>query len=144
MGVVPVQEAQAMANEASLDLVEVAPQSNPPVCRIMDYGKYQYKLRKKQQSSRAKSHARVLKEIRLHPKTDAHDISYRIEHARQFLEDGHKVQVNMFFKGREMAHIDIGRDVLMRFVDTLAEVSKVERPPKLEGRKMGILLTPKS
>ena len=143
LGVKPIQEALAMAREAGLDLVEVAPQAEPPVCRIMDYGKYKYKMRKKQQS-RAKSHAGQVKEIRLHPKIDSHDVAYRIEHARQFLAGGQRVQVNVLFKGREMAHIDIGRDLLASFAEALADVSKVDRPPKLEGRRMGILLVAKS
>ena len=144
VGVVPIQEALAMARQADLDLVEVDPASEPPVCRIMDFGRFKYKQRKKIQQSRTKTHPRQMKEIRLHPKTDAHDISYRVEHAREFLSQGHRVQVNVFFKGRELAHVDLGRAVLMKFVDALADVSKPERPPKLEGRKMGVLLVPKT
>jgi len=143
LGIVPIQEALSMAKEVSQDLVEVAPQSDPPVCRIMDFGKYKYKLRKKQQQSRAKTHTRLLKEIRLHPKTEQHDIDYRVEHARGFLQQGHRVQVNMLFKGREITHLDLGRQLLLQFVDQLSDISKVERPPKLEGRKMGVLLAPK-
>lgn len=132
-----------MAREADLDLVEVAPQGEPPVCRIMDFGRYKYKQRKKQQQARSKSHARQVKEIRLHPKIDPHDVSYRVDHARDFLAHGHRVQVNVLFKGREMAHIDLGRELLMRFVATLEDISKMEAPPKLEGRRMGVLLIPK-
>ena len=144
IGIITTQEALAMAKEAQMDLVEVDPASEPPVCRVMDFGRFKYKQRKKLQQSRSKTHPRQLKEIRLHPKTEEHDLAYRIEHARGFLKDGHRVQVNLIFKGRELAHIDLGRQLLLRFVEALAEVSKVDRPPKLEGRKMGILLVPKS
>ena len=133
-----------MAKETQMDLVEVDPASEPPVCRVMDFGRFKYKQRKKLQQSRSKTHPRLLKEIRLHPKTEDHDLTYRIEHARDFLKHGHRVQVNMFFKGRELAHVDLGRQLLVTFVEALADVSKVDRPPKLEGRKMGILLVPKS
>ena len=133
-----------MAKEATMDLVEVDPQSEPPVCRIMDFGRFKYKQRKKLQLSRSKTHPRQLKEIRLHPKTETHDIQYRVEHAREFLRQGHRVQVNMFFKGREIAHVDLGRQLLVTFIESLADVSKIDRPPKLEGRKMGVLLVPKA
>ena len=133
-----------MAREAQMDLVEVDPQSEPPVCRIMDFGRFKYKQRKKLQQSKSKSHPRQLKEIRLHPKTEPHDISYRVEHARGFLKQGHRVQVNMFFKGREIAHVDLGKQLLLGFIEALADVAKMDRPPKLEGRKMGVLLVPKA
>jgi len=132
-----------MAREADLDLVEVAPQAEPPVCRIMDFGKYKYRQRKKQQQARGKSHARQVKEIRLHPKIDPHDVSYRIDHAREFIAQGHRVQVNVLFKGREMAHTDLGRELLINFAAALEDVAKMEAPPKLEGRRMGVLLVPK-
>ena len=144
IGVIPVQEALSMARQTDLDLVEVDPQSEPPVCRIMDFGRFKYKQRKKLQQSKAKTHPRQLKEIRLYPKTAPHDVEYRIEHARDFLKEGHRVQVTMMFKGREMAHVDLGKQLIMKFVESLADVSKLDRPPKLEGRKMGVLLVPKA
>lgn len=143
VGVVPIQEALSIAREGDLDLVEVAPQADPPVCRIMDYGRYKYKLRKKQQQARSKSHGAQVKEIRLHPKIDEHDVAYRIEHARQFIAQGNRVQVNVLFKGRELAHIDLGRELLVKFAEAVEDVAKVERNPKMEGRKMDMLLIPK-
>ena len=143
IGVIPIQEALSMARDAELDLVEVAPQAEPPVCRIMDYGRYKYKLRKKHHQSRAKSHAKQVKAIRLSPKTGPHDIEYRVEHAREFLTLGHRVQINVQFKGREMAHLQLGRDMLLRFAGALEDVSKLEATPKLDGRRMGIMLIPK-
>ena len=133
-----------MARDAELDLVEVAPQAEPPVCRIMDFGKYKYKLRKKRHQSRAKSHAKPIKAIRLSPKTGPHDVEYRVQHAREFLTLGHRVQINVQFKGREMAHVQLGRDLLMNFAGALDDVSKLEAPPRLEGRRMNIMLIPKS
>lgn len=139
----PVQEALAMAKEAGLDLVEVAPRAQPPVCRIMDFGRYKYKQRKKRHQSKSKSHAKQIKGIRMYPKTGPHDVEYRALHAREFLAQGHRVQVNVLFKGREMAHLELGRSLLVNFAESLADVAKMEAPPKLEGRRMSVLLIPK-
>jgi len=143
VGILPIQEALSIAREAELDLVEVAPQADPPVCRVMDYGRYKYKQRKKQQQARSRSHGAQVKEIRLHPKIDPHDVAYRIEHAREFIAQGNRVQVNVLFKGRELAHTDLGRELLVKFAEAMADVAKIERPPKMEGRKMDMLLIPK-
>ena len=140
IGVVPTDDARDRAREAGLDLVEVAPSARPPVCRLMDYGKYKYELRKKQQKAKEKQHRIRIKGIRLRPKTDEHDFQVKLEHARRFLEQGNKVQVTLLFRGREMAHIELGRNLLQRFAEDLAEVSSVERYPKMEGRRMTLLL----
>lgn len=140
VGIVPTDDARERAREAGMDLVEVAPNARPPVCRLMDYGKYKYEQRKKQQKAKEKQHKIRIKGIRLRPKTDEHDFRVKVEHARRFLEQGNKVQVTLLFRGREMAHIELGRDLLQRFANELADVSTVERFPKLEGRRMTMLL----
>ena len=140
LGVVPTDDARERAREAGLDLVEVAPTARPPVCRLMDFGKYKYEQRKKQQKAREKQHRIRIKGIRLRPKTDEHDFNVKLERARRFLEQGNKVQVTLLFRGREMAHIDLGRGLLLRFAEELAEVCTVERLPKMEGRRMTLLL----
>lgn len=132
-----------MAREAGLDLVEVARNANPPVCRIMDYGKYKYEIKKRSVEARKKSHHIRVKELRLRPKTEEHDFMTKLQHAREFLTQHHKVLVNMLFRGREMAHLSIGRDLIMRFVSELEDVGKVEQEPKLEGKRMTLVLTPK-
>jgi translation initiation factor IF-3 len=140
IGVVPTDRAREMAREAGIDLVEVAANARPPVCRLMDYGKYKYEQRKKQQKAKEKQHKIRIKGIRLRPKTDQHDFETKLGHARRFLEQGNKVQVTLLFRGREMAHIDLGRTLLRRFADELSELCTVERFPKLEGRRMTMLL----
>ena len=142
VGVVELDDAKSRAKAAGLDLVEVAPQSRPPVCRIMDYGKWKYHQRKKEQ--KAKSHAKQseLKGVRLRPSIDDHDLDIKVAHARSFLEDGNKVQFVMLFKGRQMAHQDIGRRTMQDIVAKLEEVSKVEAFPKMMGRRMTMVLAP--
>ena len=140
IGIVPTEDARARALERGIDLVEVAPQAKPPVCRLMDYGKYKYELRKKQQKAREKQHRIRVKGIRLRPKTDEHDFQFKVDQARRFLEQGNKVQVTLLFRGREMAHLELGRDLLERFAEALSELSTVERRPKIEGRRMTLLL----
>ncbi len=143
VGVVPTERAMGMAREAGLDLVEVAPDSRPPVAKIMDYGKFKYERKKQIQESRKKSHAVQIKEVRLRPKTGQHDFDVKLGRARGFLEDGDKVQVNMMFRGRELAHLDVGRGVVERFSKALEDIAKMERPPIFEGRRMTCLLTKK-
>jgi translation initiation factor IF-3 len=128
------------ARDAGLDLVEVSPTERPPVCRVMDYGKYKYHLKKRQKERGA--HEVVLKEVRLRPKTDPHDKEIKVNRARRFLDDGSKVQFTMLFRGRERAHPDIGFEVFRSIVDDFGETVKVERPPKLEGRRMIMVLSP--
>ncbi|MEM6552953.1 MAG: translation initiation factor IF-3 [Planctomycetota bacterium] len=142
IGVIETDEARRMARSAELDLVEVAPNSRPPVCRIMDYGKWKYAQQKKEQ--KAKSHAKKseLKGMRLRPKIDDHDLELKVKKARSFLEDGDKVQFVMLFRGREMAHKDLGRQTMVGVTETLSDVAKVEQPPKMAGKRMTMLLTP--
>ena len=143
VGVIETVEAMKRAGEAGLDLVEVSPDSDPPVCRIMDYGKFKYKQKKKTHQSRTKQHAQQIKELRLHPKTDKHDVEIKITHAREFLQKKDKVLVNMLFKGREMAHVDIAKEKMSYFASQLEDIGKIERPPIMEGRRMQMVLAPK-
>ncbi len=142
IGVVETDEAKQRARDAGLDLVEVSPTAKPPVCKIMDYGKWKYAQQKKEQ--KAKSHAKKseLKGMRLRPNIDDHDLKFKTDKARKFLEDGDKVQFVMLFRGRQMAHQNLARDTMNGIVDLLEEVSKVEQPPRMMGRRMTMLLTP--
>jgi len=142
LGVVELDDAQHRAREAGLDLVEVAPQASPPVCKIMDYGKWKYAQKKKEQ--KAKSHAKQseLKGMRLRPKIDEHDLGIKLNKARDFLEDGDKVQFTMLFRGREMAHRDLGMRSMQQICDDLADIAKVESPPKMMGRRATMVLAP--
>ena len=145
VGLVKKREALAMAAEAELDLVEVAPNSQPPVCRIMDYGKWLYQQKRKQREASKKSHksAGSLKEIRLRPETDKHDLEIKVKHGREFLEKGHKVQFSVFFRGRQMLHTDHGRKVLDDIIVSLEDIAKVERPTRMTGKRMILLLVPR-
>jgi len=144
LGVIPTAEAQQMAVTAGLDLVEVAPNVRPPVCRIMDYGKFKYEQKKKFSKS-AKQHHSQIKEIRLRPKTGKHDVDFKVERAKMFLGQGHKVKVNVLFKGRENAHHERGREMLDEIIIVLEGLAKVESPPRMEGgRIMSMVLAPKS
>ncbi len=142
VGVVRLEEGLRMAKEAGLDLVEVAGESEPPVCKILDYGKHKYRQKKRQHQGKHHRGSQI-KEIRLHPKTSTHDVGYRVAHAREFLAEGYRVQVNVMFKGREMVHTELGRGMIERFVSELEDVAKVEQMPKMEGRKMLVILMPK-
>jgi len=136
LGDIPTDEAKRLAREADLDLVEVSPNRRPPVCRIMDFGKFKYEQKKKKK----KSHVMAVKGIRIRPRTDTHDLQVKVKKARQFLEEGHKVQVTLFMKGREMAHKEVGMDALEKFFFELEDTALVEREPKLEGRRMTMVL----
>lgn len=140
VGVVDTEVARQMAYDKGLDLVEVSPDARPPVCKVMDYGKFLYTLKKKEHDSKRKQHQVQTKEIRLRPKIADHDVSYKAKQARDFLEDGDKVQVTMLFRGREMSHMDVAREVMDAFVSKLADISKVERSAKMEGRRLSLLL----
>jgi translation initiation factor IF-3 len=133
------------AREAGLDLVEVAPTSEPPVCRIMDYGKWQYeqKRRIREAHKQHQHHTTTLKEIRLRPETDKHDLDIKLNHARAFLAKGHKVQFTMFFRGRQMLHKDQGYAKLEEITQSMEDLAKIERPSKMSGRRMTLLLVPK-
>jgi len=143
LGIRSLGDAMAMGREAGLDLVEVAPNANPPVCRLMDYGKYKYRQRKRAHQARTHHHRVHTKEIRLHPKTGDHDLEVKARHARKLLGLGDKVQVNVFFKGREMAHRELGYEVLSKFAAYLEDAAKLEREARPEGRRMTMVLVPK-
>ncbi|MEW6413011.1 MAG: translation initiation factor IF-3 [Candidatus Zixiibacteriota bacterium] len=143
LGIVPTDQALERARENGLDLVEVAPNSRPPVCRILDYGKFKYELSKKDRLAKKKQHSFQLKEMRYRPKIDQHDFDFKTKHVREFLEQGSKVKVFVMFRGREMAHIEFGRKVLDRVAEELKDLALIEVEPKLEGRTMTMVLGPK-
>jgi translation initiation factor IF-3 len=141
LGVISIADALALAREAGLDLVEVSPTERPPVCRVMDYGKYKYERKKKQRVAHG-GHVIVLKEIRLRPRTDTHDLEIKMKRAREFLDDGNKVQFTMLFRGRERVHRGIATDLFQNIVNDLGESVKVERHPLMEGRRMTMIVSP--
>jgi len=143
LGIVSIGEARERAEEAGLDLVEVAPNAEPPVCRVMDYGKYKYQLSKKAHDAKKKQSVVSVKEVKVSPKTQEHDLSFKIRHMRRFLENGDKVKVTMVFRGREITHTEIGREVLDKIVAEIEEFGTVEVSPKLEGRHMVMIIAPK-
>lgn len=143
IGIVPTNEALAQAREAGLDLVEVSPDSRPPVCRIMDFGKYKYDLAKKASIARKKQHVVSIKGMRFRPKIEEHDYQFKMRHVRAFLEDGNKVKCFVLFRGREKMHAEFGTRVLERLAADLEEISTIESPAKLEGNSMIMLLNPK-
>lgn len=140
VGIVSTDEALRIAQDAGLDLVEVSPNDRPPVCRIMDYGKHKYDQRKRQRQSHA--HEQTLKELRLRPKTDDHDRDIKLGRAKGFLESGHKVQFTMLFRGRERAHQSLAMATFDSIAQSLGELGKVERPPRMDGRRMTMVLAP--
>jgi len=144
LGIKLTREAMQLAMEANLDLVNVAPTAKPPVCRIMDYGKFRYEQQKKEKEARKNQKVVDIKEIRLSATIDEHDFQTKLRNAMKFLKDGDKVKASVRFRGREIAHAEIGKKVLERLAVETAEVSTVERTPKLEGRSMIMILTPKS
>jgi translation initiation factor IF-3 len=142
LGVIPTSEAQKVAFEAGLDLVEVAPNVRPPVCRVMDYGKFKYEQKKKQ-AKNTRQHQIQLKEIRLRPKTGEHDIDFKVKQARSFIEDGDKVKITVIFRGRENAHHDRGREILAQVIAALEDICKVEKTPGMDsGRTMSAVVAP--
>lgn len=130
------------AQEKELDLVEIAPQAKPPVCKIIDYGKFQYELQKKEKLQKKKQQVTLLKEIRLHPNTDQHDFDFKARHADGFLEDGNKVKVSVIFKGRELAYKEQGEKLLRRFIERVEDNGKVEQDVRFEGRVMHAIIAP--
>ena len=139
---VRTDEAGAMARERGLDLVEISPTADPPVCRIMDYGKFKYEQKKKNAESKKKQHNVQVKELRVRPKTGVHDIEVKLRKAREFLEEGDKVTLFVFFRGREVVHSNIGLGILRDMAEKLADVGKVERTPRMEGKRMHMTLAP--
>jgi len=142
-GIFNIKEALEIAQQLELDLVEISPSANPPVCRVIDYKKFLYDQKKKQKEIKAKSAKVTVKEIRLGPNTDEHDFNFKMNHAKKFLEEGCKVKVDVFFKGRSIIYKDKGEIILLKFAQELEEVGKVERLPKLEGKRMIMIIAPK-
>lgn len=144
IGVLATRDAVRLAQDKNLDLVEVSPNSRPPVCRIMDYGKYKYEQNKKSRESKKKQHVLHVKEIKFRPKTEEHDYQFKTRHIRDFLEHGNKVKVYVDFRGREMAHTDFGYKIMERLQNDLSDVGIIEQKPKLEGRSLITSFLPKS
>ncbi|MEE9606422.1 MAG: translation initiation factor IF-3 [Myxococcota bacterium] len=140
LGVMTPEVALQQAEEVGLDLVEVAPGSKPPVCRIMDYGRYKYEQKKK--AGKGKGHAATLKEIKMRPRTDDHDLGFKLKNARRFLLDGDKVKVTVMYRGRELVHRELGRRQLDRVTEMLGTLATVENPPRMEGRFLSMILVP--
>lgn len=142
VGITPTADALARARELGIDLVEISPNERPPVCKIMDYGKFKYNQKKKQREQHKKSHETQLKEVRLRPKTDTHDRDVKLKRARNFLEKGDKVQFTMMFRGRENAHREIGLEIFQEICVVFEELAKMEQAPKVMGRRMTMVLAP--
>jgi translation initiation factor IF-3 len=141
--IVPIKEALKIAEELGMDLVEISPTANPPVCKVIDYKKFLYELKKKQKEMKAKTAKVVVKEIKLGPNIDDHDFNFKLKHAINFLQEGAKVKVDIFFKGRSIIYKDKGEIVLLKFADLLSEYGKFESLPKLEGKRMLMIISPK-
>lgn len=145
LGIMAPRDAMREAEERGLDLVEVAPKASPPVCRIMDYGKYKYEQKRRARESRKHQHVVSVKEIKVRPKIDPHDLLHKSEHAREFLQEGHKVKVTVMFRGREMAHPEFGKELLVKLVEATRDVATSDTAPesaRLEGRNMSLVLSP--
>ena len=143
LGIVSSKEAQRLADEAGLDLVKIAPTAKPPVCKIIDYGKYRYEQARKEKEAKKKQKTIELKEIRLSPNIDTNDLNTKINSAKKFIEKGNKVKVTLRFRGREMAHMNQSKCILDDFAESLADVAVVEKAPKVEGRSIGMVLAEK-
>lgn len=143
LGIMPVEEALASAENEGLDLVEVAPTARPPVVRIMDYGKFKYEQARKAREARKKQHHIQIKEVKFRPGIEPHDFEFKVRHARRFLEEGNKVKATMMFRGRQMAHPELGREVLTRVAQSLEDVGRVESEPMMEARTMTMILGPR-
>lgn len=142
LGVMTPAQAVAMARERSADLVEIVPNANPPVCKIIDFGKFKYELAKKDKIQKKHQHVSLLKELRFHPNTDTHDFDFKSRHARQFLTEGHKVKATVVFKGREITYKGKGETLLAKLVERLTDVSKIDQAAHMEGRSMIMILAP--
>ncbi len=143
IGIMQTRDALELAQNQGLDLVEISPSARPPVCKILDYGRYKYELQKKEKASRKKQHSVSLKEMRYRPKIDEHDYQFKTNHVTEFLKAGHKVKLFVQFRGREMAYQEFGKRILKRLAEELAEIATVENEPKLEGRLMSMVVSPK-
>ncbi|WSI05623.1 translation initiation factor IF-3 [Sedimentibacter sp. MB31-C6] len=143
LGIISTKEAMQIAESKKLDLVNVSPTAKPPVCRIMNYGKYKYAQAKKEKESKKKQKVINVKEIRMTPNIEDHDLSVKAKNASKFLRDGDRVKVAVRFRGRELGHTQVGREVLLKFAEMIADCSTIEKQPKMEGRNMTMFLTPK-
>ena len=144
LGIVSGEEALRTAEEQGLDLVKISPQATPPVCKLMNYGKYKFEQSKREKEARKNQHVVEIKEVRMSPGIDVGDFNTKLKNAQKFIADGNRVKVSVRFRGREMAHTDIGRDLLVRFAESVAEVANLDKEPKMEGRSMSIFLSPKA
>ena len=144
LGIMSAAQAQRIADEQELDLVKISPQATPPVCKLMDYGKFRFEQGKREKEAKKNQHVVEIKEIRMSPGIDVGDFNTKLKNAQKFLADGNRVKVSVRFRGREMAHTDIGKDLLVRFAEQCAEVATLDKEPKLEGRSMSIFLSPKT
>jgi translation initiation factor IF-3 len=142
LGIVPIADALARADAAGFDLVEIAPNADPPVCKIMNYGKFKYEKSKKAKEAKKKQHVMHLKEIKLHPKTDDHDFNFKMDHARKFLVKGDRVKITVVFRGREITHIDFGARMLEKATAAIIDLSQIEMTPKMEGRNLISIFVP--
>ncbi len=144
LGIMAPAQALRIAEEQNLDLVKISPQAKPPVCKLMNYGKFRFEQSKREKEARKNQHVVEIKEIRMSPGIDIGDFNTKLRNAQKFIADGNRVKVSVRFRGREMAHTDIGRDLLTRFAEQCAEIANLDRPAKLEGRMMSIFLSPKA
>ena len=144
LGIMSAAQAQRIADEQGLDLVKISPQATPPVCKLMDYGKFRFEQGKREKEAKKNQHVVEIKEIRMSPGIDVGDFNTKLKNAQKFLADGNRVKVSVRFRGREMAHTDIGKDLLVRFAEQCAEVATLDKEPKLKGRSMSIFLSPKT
>ena len=143
LGVMSLQQALETARQREMDLVEVAPDAAPPVCRIMDFGKYKYMQARRQKEARKKQTVIVVKEVKMGPKTEKHDFEFKLKHVRRFLEEGNKAKVTVRFKGREMAHTELGWKMLSKMTEAVHDIAVVENNPRMEGRMLSMILSPK-
>ncbi len=143
LGILPIAQALEVARQRDLDLVEVAPEAAPPVCRIMDFGKYKYTQARRQKEARKKQTIIQVKEVKMGPKTDAHDFDFKAKHVRRFLQEGNRAKVTVRFKGREMAHTELGWKMLTKMAEAVADIAAVENNPRMEGRMLSMMLSPK-
>jgi translation initiation factor IF-3 len=144
VGILPLKEAMKIAEEKGLDLVEVAPNPQPPVCRVMNYGKYKYQQNKRIQEARKHQTVIHMKEVKVRPRTEEHDFRFKLGHVKRFLDEGNKVKISVLFRGREIAHPEFGKEILNRFVEGVKDLTVIEQAPRLEGRNMVMILAPKS
>ena len=143
LGVMPIKEAMKLAQEAELDLVKIAPKAQPPVCKIIDYGKYRYELARKEKEAKKKQKTVEVKEVRISPNIDTNDLNTKVNNTKKFIAKGNKVKITLRFRGREMAHMQQSKNILVDFAQMLEDVAVVEKPAKLEGRSMSMVLTEK-